>query len=400
MTNNAKLWCELNFNKMNKSFKIALANLIDETDTFTRSEWSKYLLVSEAAISQWVKGKTMPKAEYLSSVLLYLENFEKKHIQEYLLEFHRIADLPIEETLDEELQERYKKYKTITEYITTSYMYGFEVELSELDGIFRKHVLYACSNLVRSVKEVANDCSEPENVRILNKALIAFTEGEIEKSILESMMKLAESHSDNVSSSQQNKTNTNRNFLSNRLIYLEPDFDTENSVSSDSILESKENIKSKSERHEESSTKTNYFCSECKMYRSDILHLEIKGESFEKISEKEHLINLLYLGDRSAFKSIFEQYYNLVCKYISDLYVDRKYLDDYIKEVFLLIWMRKNRLRNADNFETYVAQLIEEVYFIHLKTGRPPGKIGNSPSHIIYEQFQEACDVLNEIKFY
>jgi transcriptional regulator with XRE-family HTH domain len=50
-------------------FAIALARLLDETGYFSRSEWARFLDVSESALSQWVNDRTIPRADLLRMIL-------------------------------------------------------------------------------------------------------------------------------------------------------------------------------------------------------------------------------------------------------------------------------------------------------------------------------------------
>src|SRR5207244_2263066 len=57
-------------NKSERSrFAEMLLRLIDETNLFTRAEWAEILDVSEAAISQWVNDKTLPRPELLRMIV-------------------------------------------------------------------------------------------------------------------------------------------------------------------------------------------------------------------------------------------------------------------------------------------------------------------------------------------
>jgi len=156
---------------MNTLFSKALADLLDETNIFTRKEWANYLLVSEPAISQWVKGKTMPNPEILKSILLYLENFERGSVQYYVYEFHLMADMPIDKTINVDLYNRYKKFHTITEYISITYKESLDIELMDIDGFYKKELYYLFNSIVRITKEASENCKKYNSKLELVKAL-------------------------------------------------------------------------------------------------------------------------------------------------------------------------------------------------------------------------------------
>lgn len=51
--------------KQRSLFAAALKNLLDDTTLYDRAEWADYLLISEAAISQWLHDKTVPRPDLL-----------------------------------------------------------------------------------------------------------------------------------------------------------------------------------------------------------------------------------------------------------------------------------------------------------------------------------------------
>lgn len=57
-------------------FALALRALLDETGYFSRDDWSSVLGVSEAAISQWVTDRTLPRADLLRQILDILRHVE------------------------------------------------------------------------------------------------------------------------------------------------------------------------------------------------------------------------------------------------------------------------------------------------------------------------------------
>ena len=74
-------------------FAAALEGLLDETGLFSRAEWGEVLGVSQPAISQWVKDRTIPRADNLSMILLTLERSSEIPTGP-LDNFRKIAELP------------------------------------------------------------------------------------------------------------------------------------------------------------------------------------------------------------------------------------------------------------------------------------------------------------------
>ncbi|MFZ1019834.1 MAG: helix-turn-helix transcriptional regulator [Minisyncoccia bacterium] len=58
-----------------ENFVVALKNILDTTG-ISRSEWAKFLGVSQAAISVWVMGRSFPGPEILATIINVTE---KKH---------------------------------------------------------------------------------------------------------------------------------------------------------------------------------------------------------------------------------------------------------------------------------------------------------------------------------
>lgn len=78
-------------------FALALTRLLDETGYFTRSEWAAFLGISTSAISQWVKDKTVPRADLLRMILNLLRSRAGGAATEPLAHFAAISLRPAQE---------------------------------------------------------------------------------------------------------------------------------------------------------------------------------------------------------------------------------------------------------------------------------------------------------------
>ncbi len=77
-------------------FALALKDLLDETNIFTRQEWARLLDVSTPAISQWVRDKTIPRAAALATIVSTVRSAVGTS-NEALRAFLAIAGLPARE---------------------------------------------------------------------------------------------------------------------------------------------------------------------------------------------------------------------------------------------------------------------------------------------------------------
>lgn len=78
------------------AFAQILNRLIDQTGVFTRSGWATFLNVSEAAISQWLHDKTLPRPETLRMIRGALYDTDGVP-HETLEEFERLLQHPAED---------------------------------------------------------------------------------------------------------------------------------------------------------------------------------------------------------------------------------------------------------------------------------------------------------------
>ncbi len=66
-------------------FSNSLKGLIDEAKIYARKSWANILGVSEAALSQWTKGQTMPQPQHIESILTVSRNEKLTEYQQKCL---------------------------------------------------------------------------------------------------------------------------------------------------------------------------------------------------------------------------------------------------------------------------------------------------------------------------
>jgi predicted transcriptional regulator len=83
--------------KPKSQFATALTLLIDESKLCERKQWAEILGVTEAAISQWVNDKTLPRPEFLSMILNTIKRNANRVPKGIIEEFDHIAGKPAAE---------------------------------------------------------------------------------------------------------------------------------------------------------------------------------------------------------------------------------------------------------------------------------------------------------------
>src|ERR1041384_488175 len=74
-------------------FATAIRSLLDDTNLFTRAQWATFLGLSEAALSQWVHDKTIPRPAVLWMMLGVLQEGDDVR-REPLDAFFALLDIP------------------------------------------------------------------------------------------------------------------------------------------------------------------------------------------------------------------------------------------------------------------------------------------------------------------
>ena len=78
------------------TFARVLQQLLDETEFYTRANWSQFLGISEPALSQWVNDRTVPRADLLRMAIDLLETRGGVGAGEALMALEAIMDKPSE----------------------------------------------------------------------------------------------------------------------------------------------------------------------------------------------------------------------------------------------------------------------------------------------------------------
>ena len=79
---------------MSKLFVKAIEGLLDDTNTFTRSQWANLLDITPSEINRWLLEKTIPRSDHLTMIFSILEMHENKVPQEPISFFKEIASFP------------------------------------------------------------------------------------------------------------------------------------------------------------------------------------------------------------------------------------------------------------------------------------------------------------------
>ncbi|HVU98722.1 MAG TPA: sigma factor [Puia sp.] len=341
---------------METLFKIALSNLLDKTGIYSRFEWASYLLVSEPAISQWTNGRTLPKAEHLSSILLFLENYDRKDVQQYVYEFYQMADLPIEKTLEESLQDRYGKYQTITEYISLTYQDALNIEVSDLNGLFRKHFYYLCSYFARALKDVKSDFNEVEASFVLSKALSAITERNFQQLITSKLVE------------QSSPAPRSTALAPNNIVCS-----VDNWVVSGSVFST---CQMRAINHYGGRDRTVVFTS---LNNPSINYLTCKSFPnsnapywiVDRINlPQNRIVEQLFLerisvGDKDAFKIIFDRYAKDIVRHLSRSSLPQSKLEELVQNVFVAVWRNRNELVHLIDFKSYLYRMADMCFSLY-----------------------------------
>ena len=67
-----------------------------------------------------------------------------------------------------------------------------------------------------------------------------------------------------------------------------------------------------------------------------------------------HIISSVNSGDRSAFKLVFDLYYNALCAFSYKYIRDQNEVEDIIQEVFVSFWEHKKEFENIQGIKAYL----------------------------------------------
>lgn len=123
-------------------FAASLRRLLDETGIFDRREWSRFLNVSGAAISQWLTDKTIPRPETLR-MIVELVRSNKNAPREPLQQFDAMSANP-----SVEVSPHGKRMgESVRSYLVSPLVEGFLLDLKGLEPVKQTRVLLKASML-------------------------------------------------------------------------------------------------------------------------------------------------------------------------------------------------------------------------------------------------------------
>ncbi len=132
-----------------KKFPEALQALLNSAEHFDRKEWAKYLFASTKTIEDWIDEKDVPRPDHLFKILSYLDGFNNEKIIVAIINFHVMADLPIEEVISSKNVGQFKA-KNIAEYVTkVVFPNNLAYELSKVPSKYRLKIIQFISEVVR-----------------------------------------------------------------------------------------------------------------------------------------------------------------------------------------------------------------------------------------------------------
>lgn len=129
-----------NYSRKTSEFASLLRQLLDETDIFVRSEWAAFLNVSEAAISQWVNDKTVPRPELLRMIVqLVMSKDDAPH--NLLQEFEAMASRSANE-----VSPNWRRFgQSVCAYMLRPLLEGFLLDLKGLKPEAQERILLRTS---------------------------------------------------------------------------------------------------------------------------------------------------------------------------------------------------------------------------------------------------------------
>ncbi len=92
--------------------------------------------------------------------------------------------------------------------------------------------------------------------------------------------------------------------------------------------------------------------------------------SIEVIHNEKELLIRIAAGDREAFKSLYEHYFKSVQQYISLFVPSRDSLEELTQDVFVRLWMKRERLAGVESFQGYLFILSRNLVFNYIRSMR------------------------------
>ena len=85
------------------------------------------------------------------------------------------------------------------------------------------------------------------------------------------------------------------------------------------------------------------------------------------MSSDKHLIRAIKGGDTKSFDELFEKYYDRYFSFACALLHDENAAEDVLQNVFLKIWIGRDRLDETRNLESYLLVSVRNEIFDHLR---------------------------------
>ncbi|MEL6274029.1 MAG: RNA polymerase sigma-70 factor [Bacteroidota bacterium] len=86
-----------------------------------------------------------------------------------------------------------------------------------------------------------------------------------------------------------------------------------------------------------------------------------------QVSQEHQLIDQMQDDDRSAFRSIFAEHYQNVCRTIHRYIVDPGLTEDLAQEVFVRFWQKRHQLTISSNLPAYLRRMAVNEALAHLR---------------------------------
>jgi GAF domain-containing protein len=143
-------------------FATALAALLDDTGCYDRRQWAHFLDVTESAISQWVRDRTLPSPERLRRILDCLRN-EGDATHEALRKFNAVCSAPAHRVSP--LSARLGDNLTFGEYLLQPLRIALQRNLSALSVAAQEELLLAVNSNARQalLSQPSSPSLEQEN---------------------------------------------------------------------------------------------------------------------------------------------------------------------------------------------------------------------------------------------
>ncbi len=106
----------------------------------------------------------------------------------------------------------------------------------------------------------------------------------------------------------------------------------------------------------------------------------------------QQLMDLLHLGDRSAFDQIFNRYWKKLYNYANKVIKDEESAQDIVQEVFVSLWQRRLTLTEVESLSSYLHGAIRFKGLGYIRSNLYKRNYAAS----IQSFFDEGCDSLNE----